>query len=135
MNKSFSEQFSDAWSKPDPDRLVSLLHNDVVLYQPHRRVIKGKREAYNEFTSLLATFPGIHGVVDRWLEADNVAFIEWRLMIPTNSKMIEIPMVDRFFIVDGLGIERKVYFDQWELAKAALLNPRLMPGLIRYSIL
>jgi hypothetical protein len=37
----FADKFARAWAQPTPDTLVALLHDDVVLLQPHRPPIRG----------------------------------------------------------------------------------------------
>jgi len=131
---TFSEYFAEAWSQPTPEQLVALLHEHVVLMQPHRPPIHGKTAALREFTRLLHWLPGLHGAVDRFVENDSTAFIEWRLQVPLKSGVAVIPAVDRFLLRDGLGIERCVYFDQMLMNRMVATNPELWSGALRYRL-
>lgn len=130
----FSEYFAEAWGHPTPDNLVALLHDDVVLYQPQRSPVRGKTAAYAEFQRLLHWLPGLHGAIDRFLEQDDTAFIEWRLQLPVSGKLVSIPAVDRFLLRDGLGIERVVYFDQMLMNSIVAGHPRLWAGAVKYRL-
>lgn len=127
----FAQRFADAWAHPTPDGLVALLHDDVVLRQPHLPPIRGKAAAHREMRRLLHWLPELHGIVDRASGDDQVLYIEWR-MKRSRSSHDTIPAVDRFFLRDGLGAERVVYFDQLRLIRQVLAHPGLWPGYVRY---
>lgn len=131
---SFSEQFAAAWASPSVEGLTALLHDEVVLLQPHCSPIKGKSAAKEDFSRLLSFFPAIHGKVDRYLENDSLALIEWRLIIPLRSGSVDIAMIDRFFLSDGLGLERKVYFDQFQLIRGIATDPATVFRFIKYRL-
>lgn len=131
----FAARFAQAWSKPTPEGLVAILHDDVVLYQPHQPPIRGKAAALKELGRLLHHLPGLHGEVDRASGANGVVFIEWRMILPDGGKGVRLPAVDRFFVQDGLGRERVVYFDQLALMAALLRHPRLLARFARYRFL
>lgn len=128
----FAGRFAQAWSRPTPEGLVEILHEDVVLYQPHQPPIRGKTAARKELGRLLQHLPGLHGEVDRAGGADGVVFIEWRMILPDGKKGLSLPAVDRFFVQDGLGRERIVYFDQLALMAALARRPRLLARFARY---
>lgn len=128
----FADRFAQAWAAPTADRLVEILHDDVVLYQPHRPPIRGKDAAHAELGRLLRSLPGLHGRVDRVAGADGLVFIEWRMILPDGSRGVSLPAVDRFFVQDGLGRERIVYFDQLALMVKLLRHPRLLARFARY---
>lgn len=130
----FARCFAEAWAAPVPERLVELLHPDVVLYQPHLPPIRGRAAALGEFRRLFRWLPGTHGRVDRACGSDGVLFIEWLMMFPIGKKGVCIPAVDRFFLQGGLGIERTVFFDQTPLLAAVLARPQLWPGFVRYRL-
>ncbi len=129
----FSARFPAAWQDPTPERLVALLHDEVVLKQPNRPTIRGKQAALSDFQRLFAWLPGLHGS-DFSHQADegDTCFIEWTLRIPVGHEVGGIPMVDRFRVQDGLGIERVVYFDQVALVALLIRHPGLWPGYLRY---
>lgn len=130
----FSEYFAEAWAHPTPDNLVALLHDDVVLHQPQRPPVRGKQAARAEFQRLLNWLPGLHGAVDHFLEQDDIAFIEWRLLLPVNGQVASIPAVDRFLLQGGLGKERTVYFDQLLMNRIIASHPSLWAGAMKYRL-
>ena len=134
MRLTFAEQFAEAWAAPTPERLAALLHDDVVLYQPHAAPMRGKQAALREFRRLLAFASALHGKVIRSSQAGDTVFIEWIMRLPAGDAVIEIPAVDRFRVEGGLGVERVVYFDQLAMAAAVLRHPRLWTGFARYRL-
>ena len=128
----FARRFADAWSAPTPEGLVALLHDDVVLLQPHLPPIRGKAAALAELSRLLKAAPELHGEIERTSGADGVVFIEWRMKLAKDHRGIHA--VDRFLLKDGLGVEREVFFDQMALMAALAKRPRLWPGFIRYRL-
>lgn len=128
----FAARFAQAWAEPTPDRLVAILHDDVVLRQPHRPPIHGKAAARAELARLLHHLPGLHGTVDRASGAQGLVFIEWRMILPDGGAGLQLPAVDRFFVEGGLGRERIVYFDQLALMIALASRPRLLARFARY---
>ena len=131
----YAQAFEAAWAAPTTERLLALLHDDVVLRQPHMPPIRGKAAARAEFDRLFRWLPGTHGVVDRSISAPGWTMIEWRLTFPLGgSGGTTVPIVDRFAIRDGLGVERVAYFDQTPLLTAVLARPWLVPGFLRYRL-
>jgi len=128
----FAEKFAAAWAKPVPEELVSLLHPDVVLLQPHRPPVRGRDAALREFHRLLRWVPGLHGVIERSSGSGDLLFIEWQMRLPVGRDTISIRAVDRFFLEDALGRERRVYFDQLQFVVAVLRHPSLWRGYLRY---
>jgi hypothetical protein len=130
---AFAERFAAAWAEPTPDALVGLLHEDVVLLQPHRSPIRGRAAAHAEFVHLLRCLPELHGEIDRAARDDAGLFIEWR-MKPLRNDAAAIRAIDRFVLRNGLAAERRVYFDQLALLRTVLSRPRLWAGFLRYRI-
>lgn len=124
--------FESAWAKPSADRLVALLHDDVVLLQPQLLPIRGKAAARAEFQRLFRWLPATHGVVDRTVSAPGVTMIEWRLVFPIGRGGTTIPIVDRLTVRDALIVERAAYFDQTPILLAVGSRPWLLPGFARY---
>jgi hypothetical protein len=124
--------FEAAWAAPTPDRLVALLHDDVVLLQPQLPPIRGKAAALAEFRRLFRWLPGTRGVVDRTVSAPGIAMIEWRLVFPIGRAGTSIPIVDRLTVRDALIVERAAYFDQTPILLAVGTRPWLLPGFTRY---
>jgi len=115
IEQEFAQRFAETWKHPSPERLVALLHPDVVLYQPHWPAIRGKAAAREDFQRVFGWLPGLYGEVDRFLGSESVVFIEWRMIYPIGRKGVTIGAVDRFSLRDGLGIERVVYYNQLPL--------------------
>jgi limonene-1,2-epoxide hydrolase len=132
MKHGFVDAFARAWSQPTPERLVALLHPDVVLLQPHLHSIHGRANALKEFRRMLTWLPGLHGAVERWSASGDAVFVEWQMKLPLGHRTLSIPAVDRFRLDNGLAIERVVYFDRLTLIQALLAHPRLWPGWARY---
>lgn len=134
MDKSFSERFRDAWQSPTVEKLTDLLTEDVVLYQPHLPAISGKAAVTEEFRRLFEWIPGTHSEVQCWREDSEIALIEHVLCFPVGKHCIRIRAVDRFRLRGGLGMERRVYFDQLALILNVLRHPSLWPGYFRYRL-
>ncbi|MES0873385.1 nuclear transport factor 2 family protein [Sinimarinibacterium thermocellulolyticum] len=130
---AFAERFADAWARPTPARLVALLHDDIVLRQPHLPAIRGRAAASSAMSKLLRCLPELHGEVDRASGDANAVFIEWR-MKPLRDTTTAIHAVDRFILRDGLAAERTVYFDQLAMRRSVLRHPRLWSGFVRYCL-
>jgi hypothetical protein len=129
---TFAEQFAAGWATPTAERLVTLLTDDVVLFQPHLPPLRGKAAALAEFRRLFRWLPRLHGEVHRARGSDGVVYIEWTMRFPFGRAVVDIPAVDRFFLRDGLGAERTVYFDQLPLMAGVLRHPSEWPGYLRY---
>lgn len=131
-DQAFHERFAQAWADPGPESLVALLHEDVVLRQPHLPAIHGRAAAHAEFQRLFRWLPGLRSEVACAREDAAVCFIEHALVIPVGARELRLPCVDRFLLHEGLARERMVYFDVLRLARLVLCHPRLWPGLLRY---
>jgi len=129
---TFADQFAAGWSAPTAERLVALLTDDVVLYQPQLPPLRGRAAARAEFDRLFRWLPGLHGEVHRARGADGVVYIEWTMHFPLGGSVVSIPAVDRFFLRDGLGAERTVYFDQLPLIVGVLRHLSEWSGYLRY---
>lgn len=127
----FAQRFAEGWAAPTAERLVTLLADDVVLYQPHLPPLRGRAAALAEFHRLFRWLPGLHGEVHRARGADGVVYIEWTMRFPI-GRGVAIDAVDRFLLRDGLGAERTVYFDQIPLIAGVLRAPAAWPGYLRY---
>ena len=134
MSTSFCERFEQAWRQPTPAGLAALLHEDVVLRQPHLPPIRGRAAAQREFERLFRWIPGARSRVQRGHDDAESAFIEHQLEFPVGRDLICLPAVDRFSLRDGLALERVVYFDQLALIGAVLRHPSLWPGFPRYRL-
>jgi len=129
---AFIAAFTAAWHAPSAERLVALLHEDVVLRQPSQPPIHGRAAALADFRRLFAWLPALRGEVDRAHGADGLVFLEWRMLFPFGRHGLTLRAVDRFLLRDGLAIERAVYFDQVPLIAAVLTHPAHWLGFVRY---
>lgn len=91
-SNAFVEGFADFWKAPSPDRLTDHLHPDVVLVRPLSPPRHGLGAAQREFTRILGLLPDLHGEVDRWSQAGDVVFIEFRLIARLGSEVVEWPV-------------------------------------------
>lgn len=137
-SNAFVEGFADFWKAPSPDRLTDHLHPDVVLVRPLSPPRHGLGAAQREFTRILGLLPDLHGEVDRWSQAGDVVFIEFRLIARLGSEVVEWPVVDRFLLRGDKAVERVSYFDslpllisgsQASVGLAWLVDNHAKPGL------
>jgi ketosteroid isomerase-like protein len=120
----FVDRFEAAWATSDPDFLVALLTDDVVLIQPGMPSMRGKAEARDNFARLLRLIPDLHVRVHRWAARNEIVFIEFTLIGTFGGKEVSWPAVDRFLMRDGLIAERVSYFDPLPLILTTLTRPR-----------
>jgi hypothetical protein len=121
--EDFVRRFTEYWRAPDPDRLPGLLTDDVRLVQPLSPTTEGMAAARAGFRRLIAQFPDIHAVVDRWSGDDQYVFIEFRLRATIGRTLVEWPAVDRFTLRGDKASERVSYFDPLPLVGQLLRHP------------
>jgi ketosteroid isomerase-like protein len=126
------EKFTHAWAHPEVDRFVQLLHPQVRLLQPVTKPILGRDAARREFTRLLEWLPDLRGTVDHAAADRDVALIAWRLRFALGGRPVELRIVDRIVVADGLIREREAYYDSLGLMILLLGRPRSWPGYWRY---
>lgn len=127
-SNAFVEGFADFWKAPSPDRLTDHLHPDVVLVRPLSPPRHGLGAAQREFTRILGLLPDLHGEVDRWSQAGDVVFIEFRLIARLGSEVVEWPVVDRFLLRGDKAVERVSYFDSLPLLIKVVKHPSAWRG-------
>ena len=132
--QDFIRRFAEVWAEPTADKLTELLHPDVVLYQPHLKVIRGKDAARAEFERLFRWLPGLHGEVERSAASDGVVFVEWKMRCPIGNAEVTLRTIDRFLLQDGLAIERAAFFSQLPLLSYVAGHPATWPGYLRYRL-
>ena len=128
---TFAHEFRTRWAAPTADRLCELLHEDVRLVQPASPPVVGRENARRMFTGLFNWLPDMRGEVDQWRGADNLLYIEFRLMATIGGQHVEWPAVDRFTLRDNLAAERVSFFDPSALMGAILQHPSTWPGYLR----
>jgi SnoaL-like protein len=121
--EQFVAAFAEAWARPTPERLGSLLHPDVRLIAPMMATTVGLEQAQAEFARVIELIPDIKGEVHRWSGSGDVVFIEFTLSGTFAGRPIAWHAVDRFLLEDGLGIERVSYFDPLPLVATLIRRP------------
>lgn len=128
-----AERFIEAWDRPELERFLALLHNDVVLLQPVTPTVRGKDAARQEFSCLLEWLPDLRGEVDGWaIDSAGQLLVHWRLRFTLGHSPFELRIVDRLVIRDRLIIEREAYFDSVRFLVATLTRPSAWAGFLRY---
>ena len=124
-SENFPEIFAAAWANPTLDSLMAPLRDEVVLVQPLSRDLFGKAEARKTFAKTLKRFPGVCGTVHGHAISDDLhLYIDWTLRAPIGGRMIAVPIIDKFWFLDGLVSKRIAYFDPAPIIKATLKSPR-----------
>lgn len=119
----FARAFADFWKHPSPERMVELLHKDVLLLQPLAAPMQGIAAAQDEFRRLWQWLPDLHAEVDRWRGEGDLLYIEFRLRAHLGRELVEWPVVDRFCLRGTKAVERATYFDPLPILFKALLHP------------
>ncbi|OSC40800.1 nuclear transport factor 2 family protein [Mycobacterium decipiens] len=127
-SNGFVEGFADFWKAPSPGGLANHLHPDVRLVQPLSPPAHGLAAAQRAFNRILGLLPDLHGEVDRWSQAGDVVFIEFRLMARLGNEVVEWPVIDRFLLRDDKAVERVSYFDSFPLLIKVLKHPSTWLG-------
>ena len=95
------------------------LRDEVVLVQPLSRELVGKAEARKAFAKILKRFPGVCGTVHSHVISDDLyLYIDWTLKAPIGDRMIAVPIIDKFWFLDGLVSKLTAYFDPAPIIKA-----------------
>src|SRR3954447_12819899 len=127
----FVQRFAAAWSKCDPDALVELLDEDVVLVQPMMPSTRGRAASRAAFARLFELIPDLRATVHRWAAGDDALYIEFTLAGTFGGREVSWPAVDRFILRDGHGVSRVSYFDPLPLVLKMLTRPRGWGRIIR----
>jgi hypothetical protein len=130
--ESMAERFTRAWAQPRLETIVELLHPDVRLLQPVTKPIVGREAARAEFARLLRWLPDLRGTVDDVAIRDDMLLIAWRLVFTLGGSPVELRIVDRIVVADGLIREREAYYDSLGLMITLLGRPTAWPGYWRY---
>jgi ketosteroid isomerase-like protein len=127
----FVERFADGWGRSDPDALLALLSEDIVLKQPMLPDTKGKPQAREAFDRLFRAFPDLRATVHNWAAHGDVVFIDFTMSCNFGGGHLSWPAVDRFVLRDGVALERINYFDPTRLFIQILRRPRGWRNLAR----
>ena len=129
---TIASRFIEIWAKPDPDRLVSLLTDDVRLLQPVTPPLLGKEAARRDFQRLLRWLPDMRGEIDAIAARDDTLMIAFRLVFTLGGAPYELRCVDRIVGRGALICEREAYFNSLGFLVAVLRRPSSWLGYLRY---
>lgn len=127
-----AQGFSEAWQHPTPEKLISLIHPDTILYQPHLPPVRGKENAYREFQLFLNWMPDFYGTVNHFEGANNVVYIDWVMHFKIGRSEIPVRAIDKIVLADNLIKERAVYFNTLPLIKAIAKTPAIWSRYWKY---
>ncbi|MDB5984963.1 MAG: nuclear transport factor 2 family protein [Nevskia sp.] len=130
----FFDRFADAWKIPTAERIVSVLHEDAVLYQPMAAPLHGRAAGQANFSALLQALPGFNIDIKRWSGSAGVVFIEFQMVIPARSDELRVDTIDRFLLRGEYAYERRTYFNPAALLAALAVRPTLWAGFIKYQL-
>ena len=119
----FVHAFADAWSRPDLDRFTALWHPEIRLTAPLAGTTVGHPASREAFRRTLELLPDMKGEVTRWSGSDDLVFIEWTASATYAGESVSWPVVDRWLLADGLGLERVAYFDSLPLVRLVARHP------------
>jgi ketosteroid isomerase-like protein len=129
---AIARRFAEAWARPDPDRLVALLTDDVRLLQPVTPELRGKEAVRRDFAALLRWLPDMRGEIDAIAAGGDTLLIAFRLIFTVGGGPYELRVVDRIAARGDLIAEREAYFDSLGFFLTVLRRPRAWLGYLRY---
>jgi hypothetical protein len=128
----FARRFAEFWSAPAPDRLGTLLAEDVRLVAPMTPATETLAEGERVFAGIFELIPDLTGDVHGWGATESGLLIDLTLSGSAGGSPISWRAVDRIAIgEDGLATERISYFDPLPLIAAVVRRPRVWPGFLR----
>jgi SnoaL-like protein len=132
MAADFAARFAAYWRAPAPDRLSTVLAEQVRLVTPMTPVTQTLAEGERAFAGLFELIPDLTGEVHRWGATTDGVLIEFTLSGTASGTPISWHAVDRFVIGEnGLATERVSYFDSMPIVLTALRHPRAWPAFLR----
>jgi hypothetical protein len=132
---SFVERFQQVWSAPSVERLDALTNPDVCYVQPLLADVRGREAAGAYWKRVFTLVPDLHiEVVNSAVTADEMVYIEFRIIGTFGGRTVTWPAVDRYEL-DELGRVRRriLYCDTAQLVSAAL-RPRGLLALLRAGV-
>lgn len=108
MEHEFIQRFTEIWKEHSWERLIELLHPDVVLYQPHLPPARGRQAVLCEFQDRLKWQPSFSDEVKRWSSGERVVLVEWQISLPLRGRMQIVRAIDRFRLV---GVDHLVLLE------------------------
>jgi hypothetical protein len=132
MAADFAARFAEFWSAPAPERLGTLLAENVHLVAPMTPVTHTLADGERAFGQIFALVPDLTGVVNGWGATEEGILIDLTLSGSAGGSPISWRAVDAIALGDdGLATERISHFDSLPLILAAARRPRVWPGLLR----
>jgi hypothetical protein len=136
MNESAAEdfvhRFEEFWRAPAPERLDTVLAQQVRLSAPMVPTTHTLAEGKQAFADLFELIPDMTAEVHRWGATQDGVLIEFTASGTAGGGPVSWRAVDRFTLgEDGLATERATYFDSLPLVLTLARRPRAWPGFTR----
>jgi hypothetical protein len=135
MNESaedFVRRFEEFWRAPAPERLDTVLAQQVRLSAPMVPTTHTLAEGKQAFADLFELIPDMTAEVHRWGATEDGVLIEFTASGTAGGAPVSWRAVDRFTLgADGLATERATYFDSLPLVLTLARRPRAWPGFTR----
>jgi hypothetical protein len=132
MAADFARRFAEFWRAPTPERLDTVLAEQVRLVAPMTPTTHTLAEGKEVFRSLFGLIPDLTGEVHSWGTTVDGLLIEFTLAGTVGGKRVSWRAVDHFVVGgDGFATERINYFDPLPLIAAIARRPRAWPALLR----
>lgn len=127
----FVRRFADFWTAPAPDRLGTLLADDVRLIAPMTPATDTLEDGERAFATIFALVPDLTGEINSWGATEAGVMIDLTLSGSAGGSPISWRAIDRIAIgADGLATERVSYFDSLPLILTVARRPRVWPGFL-----
>lgn len=121
----FVARFEQFWRAPAPERLDTVLADQVRLVAPMTPTTQTLEDGKRAFARLFELIPDLTAEVRRWGSTADGVLIEFTLSGTTGGSPVSWHAVDRFVLnEDGLAAERVSYFDSAPLALTVAGRPR-----------
>ena len=123
MNKdelaAFCEEWLDAWTGNDPDKLVSYYDTDALYSDPaHRNGLKGSKEIRKYFVKLLDVYRDWRWKPIEIFPIDSGAIVKWECKIPVGPEVIHEIGLDIVEIKNNKITRNEVFFDRTRLVSS-----------------
>lgn len=127
----FVEQFRTLWAAPSVERLDALTHPDVCYVQPLLPDVRGREAAGSYWRRIFTLMPDLRiDVVNSAASADNVVYIEFRIIGTLGGKPVSWPAVDRYELDEIGRVRRRVLYCDSAQMVPAVLRPRGLATLL-----
>jgi SnoaL-like domain len=124
----FVRRFEEFWLAPHPERLGTVLAEQVRLSAPMVPTTHTLSEGKQSFADLFQLIPDMTAEVHRWGPTEDGVLIEFTASGTAGGGPISWHAVDRFTLgEDGLATERATYFDSLPLVLSLARRPRAWP--------